>query len=100
MGDIHFKILDFIKRRFKTDCNWLNGNCYYFALILKEHFNGEIYYLPIGNHFICRIDKDYYDITGKAKFNEKPYKWKDFKVFDKKLYNRVVRDCIDFTGRK
>ena len=27
MDDIHFKILDFIKRRFKTDCNWLNGKC-------------------------------------------------------------------------
>ena len=76
------------------------GNCFYFAIILKERFNGEIYYLPIENHFICKIDKDYYDITGKAKFNEKPYKWSEFKDYDSLLYNRIVRDCINFDTRK
>ena len=79
---------------------FMHGNCYYFAVILKENFNGEIYYLPVENHFICKIDKEYYDITGKAKFSEPPYKWKDFKNFDELLYKRIVRDCIDFTTRK
>ena len=99
------KVEEFIKK-FKFDHVkevedlFLHGNCYYFAIILKEHFNGEIYYLPIDNHFICKIDKDYYDITGKAGFNEKPYKWSDYKTFDKLAHKRIVRDCIDFETRK
>lgn len=92
-------------RKFKFKYNteleytFMHGNCYYFACILKERFNGEIYYLPIWNHFICKIDKEYYDITGKAKFNEPPYKWADFKNIDSALYNRIVRDCIEFGTR-
>ena len=32
------QILAFIKRRFSQDCNWIDGNCYYFATILKTRF--------------------------------------------------------------
>lgn len=32
------KIEEFINRRFPNDCNWLSGNCYYFAIILKDRF--------------------------------------------------------------
>lgn len=99
------KVLEFIKKfKFKhvkeVESLFLYGNCYYFAVILKERFNGEIYYLPINNHFICKIDKEYYDITGLASINEHPYKWKDFKYFDELLYKRIVRDCINFDTRK
>lgn len=38
-------VKEFIDRRFKADCNWLNGNCYYFALILSDRFpGGTVYY--------------------------------------------------------
>lgn len=99
------EILEFINKfkfKYKKELEYIftSGNCYYFAVILKERFNGEIYYLPIENHFICKIDNNYYDITGKAKMNEKPYKWSEFIKEDEKLYNRIVRDCIKFKTRK
>lgn len=62
------KITDFINRRFhnakQSDANWLNGNCYYFALILKDRFNGEIYYDVINGHFLTLINNTLYDATG------------------------------------
>ena len=97
-------VLEFIKKFKFTSIKELeyvftNGNCYYFAIILKERFNGDIYYLPIENHFICKIDKDYYDITGIAKMNEHPYKWSELENIDSSLYKRIVRDCVEFTTR-
>ena len=44
------EIIEFINRRFKLDCNWTNGNCYYFALILADRFkhkNASIYQLDL-----------------------------------------------------
>ena len=76
------------------------GNCYYFAVILKERFNGEIFYLPIANHFICKIENKYYDITGELNPSEHPYQWSQYKFEDEKHYNRIVRDCILFETRK
>ena len=32
------EVLEFIRRRFLQDCHWRDGNCYYFALILKDRF--------------------------------------------------------------
>jgi len=99
------KVLEFIRKfKFKygkeLEYIFTSGNCYYFAVILKERFDGEIYYLPVANHFICKISKDYYDITGIATMNEQPYKWSEFKQFDESLYNRIIRDCVEFTTRK
>ena len=28
------EILNFIEKRFPIDCNWMNGNCLWFAIIL------------------------------------------------------------------
>ena len=57
--------IDFINRRFKEDCNWINGNCYYFALILRDRFpGGIIYYDVINGHFIYQYNGNYYDWTG------------------------------------
>ena len=36
------EVMEFIQRRFPKDSNWTNGNCYYFALILSDRFNGTI----------------------------------------------------------
>ena len=75
------------------------GNCYYFAVILREHFGGEIYYLPIENHFIGKINENFYDITGKVIPEEEPVCWATFKDIDELEYNRIIRDCIDFKTR-
>lgn len=76
-----------------------SGNCYYFAVILNEHFGGEIYYLPIANHFVCKINENFYDITGKVIPDEKPICWADYKKYDELEYNRIVRDCLNFDTR-
>ena len=95
MDDIHFKILDFIKRRFKTDCNWLNGNCYYFALILSDRFSGgEICYDVIYGHFVFAIGERYYDWTGEVSPKGILVKWSEFDKYDQLVKKRVVNDCL------
>ena len=85
---------EFIKRRFITDCNWTTGNCYYFAIILKDRFNGALYYDPIEGHFLCKIDSNYYDYTGKVEIDESIlYNWACYKEQDKLNYQHIVRDC-------
>ena len=53
------KVISFINKfkfAYKGELEFVftNGNCYYFAVILKERFGGEIYYLPIDNHLFVR----------------------------------------------
>lgn len=89
------EILDFINRRFKTNCNWLDGNCYYFAIILKNRFPlGDIYYDVIYGHFIFKYENYYYDWTGKVNPKGKLVKWNDFEEYDRLQKACIVRDCI------
>lgn len=91
------KVLNFIKRRFITNCNWLTGNCYYFALILKDRFpEGEIYYDVIIGHFVFRLNGINYDWSGVIPEMEKHYyvKWETFNEYDRLEKERIVRDCI------
>lgn len=50
------KVLDFIQRRFpkaRDDKQWVSGNCFYFASILKVRFpEGYIVYDVIEGHFL------------------------------------------------
>ena len=57
-------------------------------------------FLLNGSPYLLRGVCMHDDITGKAKFDEHPYKWKEFEEYDKSLYKRIVRDCIDFSTRK
>ena len=99
------KVEEFIEKfkfKYKKELEYVfsYGNCYYFALILKDRFHGEIYYLPIKNHFICKIEKEYYDINGKASMNEQPLKWDVIKKTKLKMKEQVARDCLKFETRK
>ena len=89
-------ILDFIYRRFTNDCNWLNGNCYYFALILKNRFNGTIFYDVIDGHFATQIDGLKYDWNGivKEEGNHIYIEWDKFEEYDRLQKQRIIRDCI------
>lgn len=100
--DIVETFISRFKFNYKKELEYIftSGNCYYFAVILKDRFNGEIYYLPIENHFISKINNKYYDITGEIGFNEVPYKWDIYKEFDRKQYEIITRDCIRFDTRK
>ena len=56
------EVLEFTHRRFPVDCHWLDGNCYFFALILLDRFPiGKILYDVIDGHFVCEIDGKKYE---------------------------------------
>ena len=89
------KVLEFIKRRFEKDCNWVNGNCYYFAIILKDRFSkGKIYYDVIYGHFIFLYGEKYYDWHGVVKPKGRLVEWDKFDEYDHLQKNIVIRDCI------
>ena len=89
-------ILEFIKRRFNADCNWTTGNCYYFAIILKDRFpEGTIYYDVINGHFTFWYDGRFYDWTGIVKSKDSYYiAWDVFDKYDSFEKERIIRDCI------
>ena len=83
----------FIAERFDTDCKWLSGNCYYFALILKERFGGEIYYDPIEGHFFLKNFIGNFDYNGIYKPTDE-IKLENIKFKDPIWYSRLLKDCI------
>jgi len=91
------EVLEFIERRWRAnDSNWLNGNCYWFAWILKSRFPKlEIFYLPVTGHFVAgdTEKKTYYDWSGKVEIKESFYSLNLLFQEDPLLYNRLMRDC-------
>ena len=96
------EVIEFIDRRFKIDCNWKTGNCYYFALILYDRFreySPEMYYDTVDGHFLCRINNVFYDWGGAVAFSDEYVskyikKWSDLCKDDPIWGNRIVRDVI------
>lgn len=90
------EVLDFIKKRFSIDCNWTNGNCYYFAVILKERFGGLIMYDVVNGHFAVYIDGILYDWHGIVIWEDLSYyvEWDKFDDYDSLQKQRIIRDCI------
>ena len=90
------EVLDFINRRFQTDCDWLTGNCYYFAVILLARFpQGSIYYDIIDGHFVFGYQGLYYDWTGITDYaKDNLVEWNKFDEYDILRKERIIRDCI------
>ena len=91
------EVLEFIERRFKKDCDWINGNCYYFALILKDRFpGGASFYDVIAGHFVYSYNGNYYDWIGivKPEENSVYINWDEFALYDELQKKVIVRDCI------
>lgn len=93
------EILEFINRRFPIDCNWTNGNCFYFAQILANRFHGDVVYDPIDGHFLFwASDGNFYDWTGIRIYDESQkrnmFLWCDSAMKDGLLHNRIYRDCV------
>ena len=91
-------VIEFIARRFPEDCNWLDGNCYYFALILKDRFNGKILYDVIDGHFVTEIDGIKYDYLGVVSIvtntKHEYIEWDHFEDYDKFQKQRIISGCI------
>ena len=96
------KIEEFIKRRFPKDCDWLNGNCYFFAVILHDRFadydDGFIVYEPIDGHFMFKYGGKYYDWSGVRELTQEQKEaiiyWVEYRRMDEAHYSHIVRDCI------
>lgn len=92
------KVLEFIQRRFKIDCKWTDGNCYYFAVILKDRFpEGKIFYDVIWGHFIFEYLGRFYDWTGIKDYDghlESLIEWDNFNKYDSLQRQRIVQDCL------
>ena len=89
------QITAFVEKRFSQDCNWTNGNCFYFATILKTRFPElEIYYLPIAGHFVAGVDDIYYDHNGVVEIAETPMKFSILQNSDPTCYARALRDYV------
>lgn len=89
------EIIEFTKRRFPIDCNWLNGNCFFYCQILKSAFcSGKIMYDVIHGHFIFLYNGKYYDWSGEIKPNGYLVEWNKFDEYDVERKQRIIRDCI------
>lgn len=89
-------ILDFIKRRFSKDCDWTNGNCYWFAKILCMRFNGlYVYYLPAEGHFVASDGVYLYDATGVKQTAETAILLAHIRKDDPLWYQHLMRDCFE-----
>lgn len=88
------RITEFIRRRFPGDCRWTDGNCYFFALILKDVFGGDIYYDVVDGHFLTKCGDSFYDWTGRTDRYVNVVKWDEFGQYDSKQKERIIRDCI------
>lgn len=92
---IENKILEFIHRRFPIDCNWKSGNCYFFAVIMKEKYKCSIiHYDVVDGHFCVKIGDKYYDWEGVYSPTV-PIEWERFDEYDLLLKQRIIRDCIN-----
>ena len=95
MINIQDEVLEFTKRRFSIDCNWLNGNCFFYCQILKSVFHsGVIFYDTIQGHFVFLYNGKYYDWSGIIEPNGYLVEWNKFKEYDEAQYKVIVRDCI------
>lgn len=90
------KIIEFIRARFPSDSNWLDGNCFYFSTILKARFpEGVICYDVIAGHFIFKYKEQFYDWNGQYS-SETSYivEWEKFDEYDIRQKERIISGCI------
>ena len=92
------EIVDFIHRRFTrygTEM-WNSGNCYYFAVILKNRFNYlEIYYDQIDGHFVAGTGKNFFDVRGEVQVHKgATIRLKEIQEADPEWFSRIWLGCV------
>lgn len=68
------------------------GFCYYFAIILKERFGGEIYFNPDLVHFAILIEDQMFDVYGLMDVGPNWINWKDFQ--NTQDAESILHSCI------
>jgi hypothetical protein len=89
------EVLKFISRF--PDANWLNGNCYYFAVILQSRFpGGSIYYDTTRGHFLFKYHNVFYDWSGAVSEDRIGHivEWATFDLYDHLQYQNILEHCI------
>lgn len=90
------QIVEFIRRRFESDNQWLKGNCYYFSVILKARFpKGVIWYDVIYGHFCFQYGDKYYDWRGEITPKGTLVLWDTFDQYDAAQKQRIIKYCIE-----
>ena len=93
---IQNEVQEFITRRFPTEEKWLNGNCYWFAFILRERFPElDLFYDPVEGHFYAGDGDVFYDWLGMYTKPVLPniIKFSVIHTTDLIWYERILRDC-------
>lgn len=111
---VNQEVIDFIHKftsasdvsYFDIEDHFLNGACYWFAVILSNRFKDHrpvIWYDNVNNHFITEIDKVLYDAAGPyipTDFDHLDYDnfyiWHDYINFDPKHAERITKQCINY----
>ena len=102
----HLDILKFInsfteKHKEPIEYVFTQGHCYWFAVILKERFNGDIYYDYTDNHFVVKIGNHYYDIKGEVTNPETLAKlklWYEYQAIEPAESERIIKNCINIVN--
>lgn len=97
MEEMENEILDFINRRWKDkNQSMFDGNCYWFARILKMRFFFlDIFYLPVEGHFVAGYNGKYFDAKGKVLTTDPIIPLQEIEETDFNWYDRLMRDCRD-----
>lgn len=89
------EVTEFIHRRFAKDCNWIDGNCYYFTVILKDRFQGGVVYYDVtSGHFIYSYNGKFYDWAGVVYPGGRLVKWDEFNEYDCQQRSRIIENCL------
>lgn len=92
---IQDEVLEFIHRRFPIGSHFLDGNCYYFSVILKARFrSSKMMYDVISGHFVTLINGKFYDWSGEVKPDGYLVEWDKYDEYDKLQKQVIVRDCV------
>lgn len=87
-------VIGFIKRRFGDDCHWLDGNCLWFAHILKSRFDDVvIVYDYVAGHFLVSVGDTLVDWTGRVEPIETLITLDEIRDTDSLWYDHLIRDC-------
>ena len=89
-------IREWIKENFPHNDNWDEDNCFFFSLILRERFEGKIYYDVVNNYFITKIGDKFYDYNGEYFCINKCWlvDWEEFQKLNLQVLEKAKKEFI------